>query len=77
MFRILSTSTNDTMGEEIGDYYPVFHDAFAPNTQSTERLKKAGLAKTFKGPQAKFDFGVPSPLLIQLNTVYWSFSQPL
>ncbi len=37
----LTQSVNETIGEETGDYYPVFYDAFSWSTQSAEMLQNA------------------------------------
>ncbi len=34
-------SANKNIGEEIGDWYPVFYNAFDQYTQSAETLKNA------------------------------------
>ncbi len=41
MAHIFPTSVNETISEEIGDYRPVFCNAFAKFTQSTELLQNA------------------------------------
>ncbi len=41
MLHILSASANETIGEEIGDYSPVFHSVFARSAQSVETLPNA------------------------------------
>ncbi len=48
MTHILPTSANETISEEIGDYYPVFYDAFARTTQSAETLRNASQHKDQK-----------------------------
>lgn len=40
MPHIIPTSANETIDEEIGDYYPVFHDAFHDSPLSQETLQK-------------------------------------
>ncbi len=41
MCHIFNTSANETISEEIGDYYPIFHNVFAQFAQSAETLQKA------------------------------------
>ncbi len=41
MPHILPTSPNETLGEETGDYYPVFYNVFAWAAQLAEMLQNA------------------------------------
>ncbi len=41
MPHILPTSSDETIGEKIGDFYPVFNNAFARSAQSAEMLQNA------------------------------------
>ncbi len=41
MPHILPTSANETIGEEMGDYYPVFSNAFVRSAQSVEMIQNA------------------------------------
>ncbi len=44
--HILPTLANETIGEEIGNYYPVFYIAFAPSWQPLFYDKKTPLTGT-------------------------------
>ncbi len=41
MPHILPTLANETIGKELGDYYPVFYNVFARSAQSAKMLQKA------------------------------------
>ncbi len=41
MLHIFPTSANETISEDIGDYYPIFCDAFARSIQSVKTVQNA------------------------------------
>ncbi len=70
MSHLLPTSTNETIGVEIGDYYLVFYNAFAQYVQSVEMLIKT-LYSTQTGRDALLFASMIDPLFSGSRRIFF------